>query len=154
MNHLVGSVGISPQSAIICGAPSISSRKSIRRFQHVPKETHIAARNAQGDEFLYHENTYPPANVVEFFERYHKGAARELLEMAKTDQRNSFTIANRSSRDKTLRIIAGTLLTALFIICGTFLMYTGHWATGGTSIIISLLSLITIIASGEQSKGK
>lgn len=48
----------------------------------MPKETHIAARNARGEEFLYHENPYPPANVVEFFERYHKGAAGELLEMA------------------------------------------------------------------------
>ena len=118
----------------------------------MPKETHIAARNARGEEFLYHENPYPPANVVEFFERYHKGAAGELLEMAKIDQRNSFTIENRRSRDKTIRIIASTILTALFIGCGTFLVYTGHWVAGGANIIISLLTLIAIIASGEQPK--
>lgn len=120
----------------------------------MPKETNIAARNAQGDEFLYHENPYPPANVVEFFERYHPGAAKELLEMAKIDQRNSFIIANRTSRDKTLRIVVGAILTGLFILCGTFLMYTGHWAVGCTSIVISLLSLISVISSGEQSNGR
>lgn len=120
----------------------------------MPKETHIAARNAKGEEFLYHENPYPPANVVEFFERYHKGAAKELLEMARTDQRNTFTIENRKSRDRTIRIVTSAILTAMFIGCGTFLMYTGHWASGGMNIIISLLSLIAVIASGEQTGGK
>ena len=118
------------------------------------KETKIAARNARGEAFLYHENPYPPANVVEIFERYHKGAAKELLDMAKVDQHNSFIIENRRSRDKTIRIYASTLLTALFIGCGTFLMYTEHWISGGANILISLFSLIALIANGVPSQKK
>ena len=119
----------------------------------MPKETHIAARNSQGEEFLYHENPYPPANVVELFEKYSPGAARELLEMAKIDQRNSFTLANRASRTKTLRVVLASVLAGIFMACGTFLVYTGHWIAGGANVLVALISLFVIIATGESQQG-
>ena len=118
----------------------------------MPTETRLAARNSQGDEIFYHENPYPPANVVELFERYTPGAAKELLEMAKADQRNNFEIANRASKLNFCRSCFGFALTAIFIICGTILLYSGHWATGSVSVIVALLGLIGTITTGQASK--
>lgn len=120
----------------------------------MPKEMHLEARNSQGEAFLYHENPYPPASVVDLFEKYSPGSAKELLEMAKADQRNSFEIANRKSRTNAARAWFGFILTALFIVSGTFLMYTGHWITGGASVLIALLGLIGNIATGNPTQKK
>ena len=77
----------------------------------MPKEMHLAARNNRGDELLYHENPYPPVSVVELFEKYSPGSAKVLLDMAKTDQENSFEIANRASKVNAVRVWFGFLLT-------------------------------------------
>ena len=52
----------------------------------MPTETHLAAKRADGAELYYHDTPYPPETVVELFERYHKGAAGELLAMVKAEQ--------------------------------------------------------------------
>ena len=72
--------------------------------------------------------------------------------MAKADQRNNFEIANRASKTNAVRAWFGFILTAIFIICGTLLMYTGHWITGGVSVLIALLGLIGNIATGNPNQ--
>ena len=120
----------------------------------MPKEMHLAARNNRGDELLYHENPYPPVNVVDMFEKYNKGSAKVLLEMARDDQRNSFEIANRASRCNFWRVVFGFSLTALFIACGTFLLYTGHYIVGSINVLIALLGLIGNIATDVRANKK
>lgn len=118
----------------------------------MPKEMHLAARNNRGDELLYHENPYPPVSVVELFEKYSPGSAKVLLDMAKTDQENSFEIANRASKVNAVRVWFGFLLTALFIVCGTFLLYTEHYIGGSVSVVIALLGLIGNLSTGHSSR--
>ena len=120
----------------------------------MPKEMHLAARNNRGDELLYHENPYPPVNVVDMFEKYNPGSAKILLEMARDDQKNSFEIANRVSKCNFCRVVFAFLLTALFIVCGTFLLYTEHYVVGSISVLIALLGLIGSISAGGHSNRK
>ena len=63
----------------------------------MPTETHLAARRPDGAELYYHDTPYPPASVVELFEHYNKGAARELLEMVKAEQATELKMRDRNS---------------------------------------------------------
>lgn len=118
----------------------------------MPKEMRLAARNSKGEELLYHENPYPPANVVDLFEKYCPGSAKILLDMARSDQQNNFVIANRQSKIQAIRAWFGFILTGIFISCGTFLLYTEHWIGGSISVIIALIGLIGNISTGQPQK--
>lgn len=88
----------------------------------MPKETNLAARNTRGDMVLLHDSSYPSAKTIELFEKYHPGSAGILLEMVRTDQANSFILADRDSRlefwTRILGMVFAFILTLALILSG------------------------------------
>lgn len=120
----------------------------------MPKETHLAARSRRGDVVMLHDSAYPSERVVEMFEKYHKGAAAELLEMVRADQRDAFTIDDRNSRldfiTRILGIVFAFLLTLCLILTGALLILRGHSMSGGSALACGIVSLVTVIAKGGR----
>ena len=67
----------------------------------MPKETHIAARNARGEEFLYHENPYPPANVAnwEMLKAIAKTGEAESPSLKRSGEKFRAALAARQKRN-------------------------------------------------------
>lgn len=118
----------------------------------MPKEMHLAARSSSGDMIAYHENPYPPADVVELFERHCPGSAKQLLEMAKADQDNAHALEMRKANQSTLRTWLGFLLVVVFVCAMVFLMYTGHWVSGAASLFMALVALAGTLSCGVPPK--
>ena len=118
----------------------------------MPKDMHLAARNANGDAIEYHENSYPPSTVVDTFERYCPGSARDLLAMAAEDQRNQYALENRKANHQTLGMWFGFILSIVLVFAFVFLMYTGHWVAGASSIIMALITLASSLACCSKQK--
>ena len=117
----------------------------------MPKDMHLAARNAQGDAIVYHENSYPPAEIVEIFERYAPGSAKDLLKMASDDQRNAHELEKKKANQQTLGMWFGFILSVLLVLTFSFLMYTGHWVAGASSILMAFITLATTFAMGRTN---
>lgn len=123
----------------------------------MPKETHLAARNQNGDALLYHSSSYPSPQIIDQFEHYYPGAAKELLEMVKADQQNTFILNNRASLlefwTRLCGIIFAFLLTAGLIAIGAILILNSHAVSGCVTLMTGIISIIAIIASGGKGPG-
>lgn len=123
----------------------------------MPTERTVVARGQNGSGFFYNQSTIPSPQVVSAYEQFYKGAAKIMLDMAVAEQKNETTIRDRYSRlefvARILGMCFGFILTALFIVCGTYLLATEHYITGSASVIVALISLIgTITMGGRQPR--
>lgn len=118
----------------------------------MPKDMHLAARNANGDAIEYHENSYPPAHIVDVFEHYAPGSAKDLLMMAREDQRNTFELERKKANQQTLGMWFGFVLSILLVVSFSLLMYTGHWVAGASSILMAFITLATTFAIGQSKR--
>ena len=119
----------------------------------MPTEKTIVARNAEGDGIYFNQSSIPSPQVVATYERYCQGAAKMLLDMASSEQRELFKLENRKANHQTLGMWFGFILSVLLVVSFTVLMYTGHWVAGAASIVMSLITLATTFAvNGKQQK--
>lgn len=116
----------------------------------MPKDMHLAARNSRGDAIEYHENSYPSSVVVDTFEKYCPGSSRDLLKMASDDQKNAYALENRKANQQTLGMWFGFVLSVILVLSFVFLMYTGHWVAGASSIIMAFITLASTFAFGSK----
>lgn len=125
----------------------------------MPSETRLAARRADGAELFYHDTPYPPAEVVDMFERHSQGATKDLLEMVKAEQASELKIRDRNSRLEFVTRVAGMcfafLLSLALIAAGVVLICKSHEITGCLTLFTGLLSIIGCLATGgKQPPGK
>ena len=120
----------------------------------MPKETHLAARRSDGAELYYHDTPYPPEAVVELFERHNKGAARDLLEMVKSEQATELKIRDRNSSLEYVTRILGmcfAFFLALAIVSGGIILICyKHEVTGCITLFTGLLGIIGCLATGGK----
>ena len=95
-------------------------------------------------------SVYPSPEVIDGFERHFKGAAKEILDMAKEEQRHIHALENGANRRLTIGMISGVILCAIFIAAGTFLVYTDHPVGGGASILLGLLMILNNLVTGAK----
>ncbi len=120
----------------------------------MPTETHLAAKRADGAELYYHDTPYPPETVVELFERYHKGAAGELLAMVKAEQSTELRVRDRNSKLEYVTRILGmcfAFMLALAIVSGGIVLICyNHEVTGCLTLFTGLLGIIGCLATGGK----
>lgn len=120
----------------------------------MPTETKIAARRPDGAELYYHQATLPSLEVVATYEQYYNGAAREMVEMAKSEQAQELTNRDRDSRlEFTTRILGMTfafVLTLAIIIAGVVLLCHNHSFAGSFSLAVGIISVIGCLATGGK----
>ena len=122
----------------------------------MPTETHLAARRSDGAELYYHDTPYPPENVVELFEKYSKGAARDLLDMVKSEQATELKIRDRNSSLEYVTRVLGmcfAFLLALAIVSGGIVLICyKHEVTGCITLFTGLLGIIGCLATGGKQQ--
>ena len=134
-------------------APASSSRPTIQRSA-MPTETKIAARRSDGAELYYQQATLPSREVVETYERFHPGAAAELLNMAKREQDLELGVRDRDSRLEFVTRIIGMcfafVLTLVMIGGGIMLICREHTASGCITLFTALIGVIGCLATGGK----
>ncbi|MGN0832608.1 MAG: hypothetical protein ACI4RD_03020 [Kiritimatiellia bacterium] len=120
----------------------------------MPKETHLAARRSDGAALYYHDSPYPTKDVVEMFEHYHKGAAKDLLEMVRREQAAELKLSDRNSSLEYVTRILGmcfAFVLALAIIAGGIILIChNHEVTGCITLFTGLLGIIGCLATGGK----
>lgn len=120
----------------------------------MPTETRLAARRPDGAELYYQDTPYPPEAVVELFERYSKGSAKELLEMVKAEQSAELKVRDRNSCLEFVTRILGMcfafLLSLAIIAAGIILICSRHEVSGLITLLLGLLGIIGCLASGGK----
>lgn len=120
----------------------------------MPTETHLAARRPDGAALYYHDTPYPPEAVVELFERHHKGAARELLEMVKSEQATELKVRDRNSRLEYVTRILGMcfafVLAFAMVSGGIVLICYKHEVTGCITLFTGLIGIVGCLATGGK----
>ena len=106
--------------------------------------------DAMGVLVRHVSSVYPSPEVIDGFERHFKGAAQQILEMAKEEQRHIHELENGANRRLTIGMISGVILCVLFIVAGTFLVYTDHPIGGGASILLGLLMILNNLVTGAR----
>ena len=120
----------------------------------MPKETHLAAKRADGAALYYHDTPYPPEEVVELFERHCPGAAKELLGMVKAEQAAELQVRDRiSSLEYVTRILGmcfAFVLALAIVAGGIILICHSHEVTGCITLFTGLLGIIGCLATGGK----
>ena len=116
----------------------------------MPTEKTIVAQDSTGAGFYFNQSTVPSPQVVAAYEHYFKGAAKILLDMAAGEQRELFKLENRKANHQTLGMWFGFILSIVLVCAFVFLMYTGHWVGGASSIIMALITLASTFAFGSK----
>lgn len=118
----------------------------------MPTEKTIVARDHNGSGLYYNQTSVPSPQVVEAYERHYPGAAKILLDMAIGEQRETFVLENRKANQQTLGMWFGFILSIILVLAFVFLMYTGHWVAGASSIIMALITLASTFAFGSKQQ--
>lgn len=123
-------------------------------IEELPEDKRIAIREAFYMEMF--RGPLPPPDMLAAYEEAHPGCAREILDMAKVDQRHAHTTittiinANISIDRESSRVAAG--LIAIFIIGSFVLVLTGHEAFGGVGLASSMATLIGMYIRTERRR--
>lgn len=122
-------------------------------------ETHIAARDSEGVEIYFHQSTLPTADVISAYEKFHQGAAGEMLAMAHEEQTVALGVRDRDSRLEFVTRVAGMCfaftLTLVLLLGGIYLIATDHPIGGYSSMVVAIIGIIGgIAAGGRRMSGK
>ena len=107
-----------------------------------PQEKSIAIMDSDGKAIAFRQSIYPPREVLDSFEAYHKGSAAEILRMSSEEQKYIHRIGYSSVKFRFMGSIFGFVLCLSMLLIGAFLIYADKPVSGCTTMIVAFLTLV------------
>ena len=118
-----------------------------------PAEHKLAIIDKDGKAVAIHQSIYPSREVIEVFETYHKGAAQEILQMSRDEQRHAHRMESAGVRFRFMGTAFGFVLCLTMLLIGAFLVYVDKPVSGCTTMIVAFLTLVgNFFASPQKQK--
>ena len=124
-----------------------------------PQEQSIAIRDREGRALAYRQSLYPAVEVIEVFEKHHKGAAGEILRLCGDEQKHAHQAENKELEMDAMELSHITLgmwfaflLSVLALAGGITLAILDKKPEAWTALVSGLVMVFAAFIRGGRQK--